>query len=129
MPNQMTPYRFTILPSAARTATTSSNVFTNTGMYKGCRVYINVSAVSGTSPTLAPQIEVYDTVSQKYVPLIVASNITATTTVPAYIEVYPGSDASNKRAGTAIGPTFRVTNTIGGTSPSFTFSLTGEWLN
>jgi hypothetical protein len=100
----------TILNAQAITANgSSSNI--DIGGYPYVFVFIYVSAVSGTSPSLNVYLNAYDEVSGQSVSIASVTNITATGTY--YIS--------------ASGLAVRYVNvswTVGGTSPSFTTTIT-----
>jgi len=100
----------TILNAQAITANgNSSNI--DVGGYPYVFVFIYVSAVSGTSPSLNVYLNAYDEVSGQSVSIASVTNITATGTY--YL--------------TATGLAVRYVNvswTVGGTSPSFTTTIT-----
>lgn len=72
-------------------------------------MFVDVTAVSGTSPTMDLFIESRDPVSGKY---FVIDSITGITGVSQHV-----------RRLTNFGDTIRVRWVLGGTSPSFTFSI------
>ena len=117
----------TIFASAARTATANSARFRRDVNTTGIAVTVDVTAVSGTSPTLTVKLQAYDQVSGKYidVPGAVTASITGTTT--ARYVVHPAITASSNVAVAQVCPEmFRLVATIGGTTPSFTMSVTVE---
>lgn len=107
----------TILASAARTATGNSPGFK---VPKGgedtpatqLAVFVDVTTVTGTSPTMTPSVEWSH------------DGTTWFTTDPA--ETFTAITAAGKKVKvfTQKGPFARLAFTIGGTSPSFTFSAT-----
>jgi hypothetical protein len=100
----------TILNAQAITANgSSSNI--DVGGYPYVFVFVYVSAVSGTSPSLNVYLNAYDEVSGQSVSIASVTNITSTGTY--YIS--------------ASGLAVRYVNvswTVGGTSPSFTVTIT-----
>lgn len=104
----------TALASEARTATGNSVDITLDGGSK-LAVYLDVTAASGTSPTLDVTVKAKDPVSGKYFTI----GTFAQKTVVANEAIFIGSGADNEFAV----KTFRVEYTVGGTSPSFTFSV------
>lgn len=121
----------TLLPSAAQTATVASPAQVNT-QARGVTVFVNVTAVSGTTPTLAPIIQALDPASNVYAELnATPTNITAT---GLYIyQVYPGEIVPGAATGITqvaavqLPRNWRVNFVIGGTTPSFTFSADYEY--
>ena len=100
--------------SAARTASGATGDFT---IFNGARlaVFLDVTAVSGTTPTLDVTVQAKDPVSGKYF----AIGAFAQKTAVASEAIFIGGGADVKF------PTrvFRIEFTIGGTTPSFTFSI------
>lgn len=99
---------YTFLPSAARTVSGNSGEFNLYDMDE-VRVYLNITAVSGTAPTLDIKIQSKGPDGQWY-------DIESFTQKTA-----TGQDS---RAITVFGETLRISYTIGGTTPSFTFAVT-----
>lgn len=103
-----------ILPSAARTTSGSSaDITLNSG--SKLAVYLDVTAVAGTTPTLDVKVEAKDPASGKYFALASFTQKTAAGSEVVFIG--HGSDTKFPVR------TFRVSYTIGGTTPSFTFSV------
>jgi hypothetical protein len=103
-----TPY--TVLASAARTAngdTGSTPLSVDYGNV--ITFFLNVTNVSGTSPTLDLYIDIQDPVSGNWVNQDKFAQVTSTGTWALALDV-----RSNK---------YRVRWVLGGTSPSFTFSV------
>lgn len=105
----------TILASAARTATgNSANILTN-GPIRGAVIEVVVSAASGTTPTLDVDLE--DTMdgglTWNKVDDVNASNLTTTGTTIKRLSTLT-TPCTNK---------LRIKYTIGGTTPSFTFTV------
>lgn len=84
---------------------------------RGLMCLVKITAISGTSPTLTVEIDYKDTASGTYSPLLVS---------PAYavvgvatLTVYPGLTAvANTVADNVLPRTWRIADTIGGTTPS-----------
>lgn len=102
-----------LLPSAARTAGGSTGDI-DVGRFLYGEICIDVTAVSGTNPVLNVYIEGKDRYTGKYKVLFAHENITSVQTI---------WDTITMLAFTLI----RVRYTIFGTSPSFTFSVSGEF--
>jgi len=79
------------------------------GDFNEINVFLDVTAVSGTSPTLDVKIVTLDPVSGKWFPLITFDTVTTVDKGMAYAQ--------------GIGAKIAVEWTIGGTAPSFTFSI------
>lgn len=115
----------TILPSAARTATTASAEQGNTG-YRGGHIIIDVTAVSG-SPSLTFTVQGYDATSGKTYTILASAAITSTGTT--VLKVYPGlTAAANAAANDVLPDNWRV-NVTHGTSDSVTYSVGFSGIN
>jgi len=99
----------TLLPSAART-TSGNTADIDVGRFICAEICLDVTSVSGTSPTLDVYIEGKDQVSGKYKVLFSQTGITAVGTYWFTIT-------------TLAFKYLRVRWVIGGTTPSFTFSV------
>lgn len=104
----------TLLASAARTASVNSADLT---VYNGAKltVYLDVTAASGTSPTLDVTVKAKDPASGKYFTIGTFTQKTGVTSDAIFI----GGGADVEFAVR----TLRVECVIGGTTPSFTFSV------
>jgi len=103
----------TLHTSAAETATvTGADV--DTEQLGSANFYLDVTAATGTTPTLDVKIQEKDPVSGKYFDLF---SFTQKTAISSERKSY-GSGA-----GELLGKVIRYVATIGGTTPSFTFSL------
>lgn len=98
----------TLLPSAARTTSGESGVI-DLGFADEAIVFLDVTAVSGTAPTLDVKIQVADP-NGAYYDLASFTQVTAV-----------GRQA---RQISNFGQKAKIVYTIGGTTPSFTFSVT-----
>lgn len=102
----------TLLTSQTITANVNSAALTITAPSPSI-AYLNVSAVSGTSPTMTVTLQDSpDGVNWYNIPSGAFSAVTAV-----------GTSRLALPAGTAVGPNFRASVTVGGTTPSFTASL------
>jgi len=113
----------TVLSSAARTASGNSADQTNHNA-RGILIIIDVTAVSGTSPTLQIRVQAKCPVSGKY--YTIAQTATWSTIGTRAMAVYPGASDSQALMDNNEVPlprTYRVRYIIGGTNPSFTFSV------
>lgn len=104
----------TVLASAARTASENSADIT---VYNGAMlaVFLDVTAVSGTSPTLDVTVKVKDVASGKY--FVIGTFTQATAVTKQAIFIGGGADVEFATR------TYRVECVIAGTTPSFTFSV------
>ncbi len=107
----------TPVPSAARTTSGNTAMLVDTsalGTPRAIRAQLNVTAASGTTPTLDVAIQdSVDGVNWN----TVASFTQATAVTRQVINIITAT--------TPIAPYLRVTWTIGGTTPSFTFAV--DW--
>jgi hypothetical protein len=109
--------------SAKTSSSTSANVTNHNG--RGGYIQINVTAVSGSSPTLTCRVQYSVDSGTNFVDLDTTNAQTAsiTTTGLYQLRVYPGIAAvANSACNAALPRTWRLAWTIGGSSPSFTFS-------
>jgi len=118
----------TVLPSAARTASGNSADQTNYNA-RGVIVFVNVTAVSGSFAAgegLRVEIQGKDPTSGTYFTLVTATPARTTPGVETIL-VYPGAtdvDGQIKVQNDIPLPrTWRISYTITGTNPSFTFSV------
>jgi hypothetical protein len=115
------PIASTLDASAARTTSASGATY-NLVAGSGVIVTCNVSVVTGTSPTLALRLQVADVTSGIFVDLP-GTNMVARTAVGTFLTViHPGLTVGPEVLNMAIPRNFRLAWTIGGTTPSFTFS-------
>lgn len=114
----------TIFPSAARTTSVNSADQVMEGWQgKGVRLYVDVTAVAGT-PTLDIKVQGLDQASGDYYDIPGAAFPQITAVVTDILTVYPGiAETANETVSDVLPKTWRVVATIGGTTPSFTFSL------
>lgn len=116
-------YILTLDTSAARTASGTGTIATNHNA-RGARFVVNVTAVSGTTPTMTVRLQYsydganfidYDTTNLQTAPI--------TANGQYVFDVYPGLATTANASRNGILPrTFRLVWTIGGTTPSFTFA-------
>lgn len=123
MPN----YNYTVESSSARTATGTGQAQSNRDCM-GAVLAIKVSAVSGTSPTLTVKVQGSANGTDWYdINGAVTATINSVSTV--HMTVRPGVTAvANVALAQPIPRFWRVAWTIGGTSPSFTFSVDAAML-
>ena len=115
----------TLLASAARTTNTSGVAMVNPN-HRGLILYVNVTAVSGTSPTLQLRVNAIDPITGTafaiWTPAALAPPVAATEYVYA---LYPTALAESFTVtmNGILPRTWSVDALIGGTTPSVTFSL------
>jgi len=102
------------------TVTTSSNSHStpvNTKWEKECQLLLNITAVSGTNPTLDLTIEVYNTLRDTWHTLATFSTVSATGVDVGYVEY-------------GLGEKIALSWVVGGTNtPTFTFTLDAVFKN
>lgn len=119
----------TVLASAARTSTTNSADLVNYNA-RGVRIFLDITAASGTTPTLDLKVQSKDALSAAYVDDPGSTLAQKTGVSTDELTIYPGVTTSANRARSAPLPrTWRVVCTIGGTTPSFTFSVGASYIN
>lgn len=112
----------------AKTATFTTGDQTNYNA-RGVIVYVNVSVTpTGTTPTLQPIIQIKDSVSSNVMAILTASaNITAQG-LYAYA-IYPSAISGvTQSANMPLPRTWNIQFVIGGTTPSFTFSVSASYI-
>lgn len=118
----------TVLASAAQTADVQTAAQDNPSA-RGVRLYLDITAASGTSPTLDGDVEVQDPVTGDWVAIPGASFAQATGISAQQLVIYPGiAETANVSVNDFLSRTWRVNFSIGGGTPSFTFSLGADLL-
>ena len=118
----------TIEASAARATTANGTTITNASA-RGAMFYVNVTAASGTTPTLVAQLQVQDPVSLGWVDIVGAATPTITGTGLSMLTVCPGIvEAANTKVAQGLPRVFRFRWPIGGTTPSCTVSIGAQYL-
>lgn len=111
----------TIATLAAAAVTTNTADMTNP-LHKGVKVVVDVTAITGTTPSLVVTIQGKDVKSGKYFTILASASLTATGTV--VLTVYPGAATSaNVSANDVLPATWRVLMTIAGTTPAVTATI------
>lgn len=130
------PYQnsdFTLLPKQAYTASITTAPLFNHG-YRGVRLFLNITAASGSSPTLDIKLQELaipnDDSSPVWIDITGASFAQQTAAATLDLCVYPGIAATaNRRVSDVLPRAWRVVTTIGGSStPTFTYGLGGCYL-
>ena len=117
-----------VFSSSSRTATENSSDMEQIG-FKGVRLFLDISAVTGTTPTLDVKVQAKDKLSGNYIDLTGAVFAQKTSTGTDYLTIYPGiGETANEAISDLVPNTWRAVATIGGTTPDFTFSLTAEYI-
>jgi hypothetical protein len=90
--------------------------------HRGCMVVINITAISGTSPTLTVSVMGHDPVSDT--DFTILSSAALNSTGETVLTVYPGCIASaNAVANSPIPNVWTVKAVVGGTGPSVTATI------
>ena len=88
----------------------------------GAQIVIDVTAITGTTPSVVVTVEGKDPVSGKYYTILASASITTVSTT--VLRIFPGATASANLAANDVLPrTFRVTSTIAGTTPAVTATV------
>ena len=110
----------TLTAANAAAAPTSQDI--DVSNYGGILLYINITAISGTSPTLTVTIQGKDDVSGQYHTILASAALTATGMT--VLRVYPRlTAAANLTANDVLAKTIRITTAIGGTTPAVTATI------
>lgn len=110
-----------VVSSAARTTSGQSSAIDNESAV-GALFIVDVSSVSGTSPTLDVSIEAQDPASGAWVTIATMSTISTTGT--NLLTIHPAvTESAGRKVSDVLPRRFRVAWTIAGTNPSFTFSV------
>ncbi|MDE2105057.1 MAG: hypothetical protein KGL39_47905 [Patescibacteria group bacterium] len=110
-----------IVTLSAATANGNSALQTN-GTARGAKIVIDITAMTGTSPTLTVTVEGYDSASQKYYTILASAALTTTGTTE--LSVYPGGPVtSNVAANSSLPLNWRVAYALGGTTPAVTATI------
>jgi len=124
----------TLLASAVRTASTSSPTITNYNG-KGLLISVTIDATSGTSPTLQAQLLYTDPISGQVTGLTSVSpsmnyqGVFLMVCYPSQITQSGSGSGIITNWETILPRTFQVQFTVGGTTPSITFSASYTILN
>jgi hypothetical protein len=91
---------------------------------------MEITAVSGTSPTLDSKVQAYDALGDVWHDITGAAFAQKSGTGSDYLTIYPGIGETGNEAVSDVIPAFiRVYNTIGGSStPTVTFTLGGVFV-
>lgn len=120
----------TLVASGARTAAGNSGVQTNR-YGRGVQLVVNVTAASGTTPTLAFTVNAVDPVTGdgSVVAAMAAAGTNITATGQYLITVYPtAATGGNLQVNAALPRLWQLNWAIGGTTPSFTFTVGYHYL-
>ena len=114
----------TILSSTALGATAATTPVASHGA-RGIIIYMEITAVSGTSPTLDSKVQGYDALGDVWHDITGAVFAQKTGAGSDYLTIYPGiGETSNEAVSDVIPQHIRVHSTLGGSStPTVTFTL------
>ena len=105
--------------TAAAAGVTSSDIGLQAN---GLIIYVHVSAITGTSPTLTVTVQGKSPVSGQYYTILASAAIT--TTGLTVLRIHPAlTAAANLTAADMPPPTLRVMTAIGGTTPAVTATI------
>jgi len=122
--------KFTAALSGARSTSSNSGTVSAVPGSKGVHLVLDITAASGTTPTLDVKVQRYDGASSKWVDLPSAAFAQKTSTGTSDLTIYPGiAETANVSVSDVIGDEILIVWTIGGTTPSFTFSIGGTWIS
>lgn len=89
---------------------------------KGLKLVIDITAITGTGPTLTVTLQGKDVASGKYYTILASAALAATGTT--VLTVHPGlTAAANVVANDILPKTWRVISAIGGTTPAVTATI------
>lgn len=120
--------RQTLLSSAARTATVTGAAV-DSADYIGVMVFLSITAATGTTPTLVVKLQGQDELTGEWQDLVGAAFASKSATGTDSLIIYPGvTVTANRQVSSVVPHTIRAVGTIGGTTPSFTFSVSANFL-
>lgn len=109
-----------ITHAAASAGVNGTDQINNSG--RGINLVIDVTAITGTTPTLTVTLQGKDIASGKYYTILASAAISAVGTT--VLQVFPGATAAANAAANAQLPrTWRVISVIGGTTPAVTATV------
>ena len=89
---------------------------------RGIKLVVDITALTGVSPTLTVTVQGKDAASGKYYTILASAALAAVATTT--LEVYPGiATAANVTAGVTLPRVWRVIAAIGGTTPAVTATV------
>lgn len=103
-------------------STGASDVAKDNPFWRGVQIGVNITALTGTSPTMTVIIEGLDAASGTYYTLLSSAALAATGFT--LLTVYPGvTVAANAAASQALPNTWRIRYVIAGTTPAVTATV------
>lgn len=113
-----------VIPPSVLTASGFGAVMPVPGADKGLVLILNVSAVSGSLPTLDLKVQRLDEVSGAWFDVTGASFAQVTGATTATLSIFPGaSSVVNSSVNGSLRSRYRVAYTLGGFTPTFTLSI------
>lgn len=110
------------LATLSAASTGGNSVDQNNAQGRGVVVGVNITAITGTSPTLTVTIQGKDTASGEYYTLLASAALTAVGFTE--LTVYPGAAVTaNVSASLPLPQTWRVSYAVGGTTPAVTATI------
>ena len=89
---------------------------------RGVKLVIDITALTGVSPTLTVTVQGKDAASGKYYTILASAALAAVATTT--LEIYPGiATAANATQGVTLPRVWRVITTITGTTPAVTATV------
>lgn len=115
--------------SSAKTASGNSAAALTNHSASGAILFVNVSAVSGTTPTLVVRAQMQDPVGSGWIDIPGAATASITGVSNVALAIYPGATvAANAAVSYPLPRVWRLAWTITGTTPSFTFSVGAQYV-
>jgi hypothetical protein len=115
--------------SSAKTANGNSAAAIVNHNARGVALLVNVTAATGTTPTLVVRVQVQDPVGSGWVDLPGAATASITGTGLTLLTIYPGIAAvANSAINQPLPRNYRLAWVVGGTTPSFTFSVGAQYI-
>lgn len=90
--------------------------------FRGALIFVNISAITGTNPTLTVTAKGIDPVSGGTYTILASTALNATGFT--VLRIFPGATAvNNLAANDTLPPTWRIDTAIGGSSPEVTATI------
>ncbi len=123
MANNINTQIVLVKPGTHVTATSNYEVDNVEG--QGCKITLDITVVTGTTPTLDLKVQYYDAASGKWIDITGASMTQKTTAaVTDDLTIFPSIAAvANRAVSNNPGRRYRVLVTLGGGTPDYTMSL------
>ena len=113
-----------VIPPGTYTVTGNGVALPPPALGNSLTLFLNITAASGTTPTLAVKLQCFDQVSAAWFDVPGASFAVATGVSTQTLTLFPGAAVvANVSVNQSLSSSYRAAYTIGGTTPSFTFSI------